>query len=266
DFVLAEALKDVEQVAHRSRQAVEAGDDNDVACLQLFQHPLKGVAVAVRAASLLAVDPLAAGFLQGCELCAQVLFGRADPGISDLHFMAPLVHQLVQQDKRPCFRCQARRACLSSCARGGERRRVACVGISSRRSVCSALASQRSLSLGHAGQGAMVRSSLPCSCSSTQRRSGFLAFRFCAVSFSRRRSTAVSATRAAPAWGLGSPGPWPPATPMARPPPPTFIRPPPKICRSEKSRGDSRKFCRHALPRSCPGTIPFSRRRSLWQG
>ena len=31
--------------------------------------------------------------------------------------MAPLVQQLVQQDKRPCFRCQAKRACLSSCAR-----------------------------------------------------------------------------------------------------------------------------------------------------
>src|SRR5262249_38884461 len=69
---------------------------------------------------------------------------------------------------------------------GEQRRRVACVGISSSRSVCSALASQRSLSLGHAGQGAMVRSSLPCSCSSTHRGSGALECRCGAVSFSRR--------------------------------------------------------------------------------
>src|SRR5262249_25474547 len=68
DVVLAEAFEDVEQVAHRSRQAVEAGDDNDVARLQLFPHPLKGVAGAVRAASLLAINPLAArnrGFFCG---------------------------------------------------------------------------------------------------------------------------------------------------------------------------------------------------------
>src|SRR6516225_9918715 len=57
---------------------------------------------------------------------------------------------------------------------------------------------------------------------------GFLAFRFCAVSFSRRRSTAVSATRAAPAWGLGSPGPWPPRTPHGQAPTPYLYKTPPK--------------------------------------
>ena len=61
-----------------------------------------------------------------------------------------------------------------------------------------------------------------------QRCSGFLAFRFCAVSFSRRRSTAVSATRVAPAWGLGSSGPWPPATPHGQAPTPYLYKTPPK--------------------------------------
>jgi len=56
----------------------------------------------------------------------------------------------------------------------------------------------------------------------------FPAIQFCAVSFSQRRSTAVSATRAAPAWGLGSPGPWPPATPHGQPPTPYLYKTPPK--------------------------------------
>ena len=160
-------------------------------------------------------------------------------------------------------------------------RRVACVGIGSRRGVCSALASQRSLSLGHAGQGAMAPS-----CSRSRyltalgvSRVSMLRSRVCVAAIDRgARSASV---RAVLPWSWrGGPHPLmarpPPPTfirhwrggphpLMARPPPPTFIRPPPKICRSEKSRSDSRKFCRHALPRSCPGTIPFSRRRSLWQ-
>src|SRR5262249_45069821 len=229
DFVLAEALKDVEQVAHRSRQAVEAGDDNDVACLQLFEHPLKGIAVAVRAASLLAVDPLAAGFLQGCELCAQVLFGRADPGISDLHFMAPLVPQLVQHHKRPCFRCQAERACLSSCARGGQRRRIACVGISSSRSAWLALASQAiavAWPCWPRGHGPLELALLV-----LERRSGPLAFRCCAVSFSRRRGERH--TRSASV-GLrsGPPGPGRPLPLMTKGPTPTINKPQLKISRT----------------------------------
>src|SRR5262249_45069819 len=66
--------------------------------------------------------------------------------------------------------------------------RVAARGWRSRR--------RRSLSLGHAGQGAMVRSSLPCSCSSGVRGLS----RFDVAQF-RFRGDAVSATRAAPAWG-----------------------------------------------------------------
>jgi DNA-binding protein H-NS len=38
----------------------------------------------------------------------------------------------------------------------------------------------------------------------------------------------VSATRAAPAWGLGSSGPWPPATPHGQAPTPYLYKTPPK--------------------------------------
>ena len=72
---------------------------------------------------------------------------------------------------------------------------------------------------GHAGQGAMVRSSLPCSCSSGAR--GFSRFDVAQFHF---RAGAVSATRAAPAWGLrsGPPGPGRPLPPDDQGPHPYY--------------------------------------------
>jgi hypothetical protein len=81
-FVLAEAFEDVEQVAHRSRQLVEAGDDDDIARLHFLEHPLQGGPVAVGTALLLAVDPLAAGSFraESCPLrSCSVVLTRAYP-------------------------------------------------------------------------------------------------------------------------------------------------------------------------------------------
>src|SRR5262249_4666875 len=110
DVVLAEAFEDVEEVAHRSCQSVEAGDDDDVSPLHFFQHSLQGGPGIVRTPLFFSVDPLASRFFPGGELPRLLLSRPADSSVSDLHFWLSLLHRFTPQHKRPSFRCQANRA------------------------------------------------------------------------------------------------------------------------------------------------------------
>src|SRR5262245_1965099 len=132
--------------------------------------------------------------------------------------MAPLVHQLVQRNKRPCFRCQAERACLRSCARGGERRRVACVGISSRRSDRCRL---DMLAKGPwSARACLARARAP------NGAWGFPRFNFALFVFHLRAAapTVLGAAGAA----LGAARPWPPPVPPVQGTPLDFLLTPPK--------------------------------------
>jgi hypothetical protein len=66
----------------------------------------------------------------------------------------------------------------------------------------------------------------------------------------------VSATRAAPAWGLGSSGPWPPATPHGQAPTPYLYKTPPKnISNPKNSRVTNPKILEVSAWRAMAGAL-----------
>ena len=107
--------------------------------------------------------------------------------------------------------------------------------------------SGRSL-LGHAGQAPLIRPCSRCSCSSAQRRSGFLAFRCCVVSFSRRRGERHARSASVRLRALG-PG-WPPPGTPGLALPPLLLNTRAKNLYDLKSRRGKPIIIRHPSPKS----------------
>jgi hypothetical protein len=82
---LAQLLGDLEQVAGRARQAVEARDHDHVALARLVEQAGQLRPVALGAGDLLLVDAPAAGLLEHGALQGEVLVVGADPGVADEH-------------------------------------------------------------------------------------------------------------------------------------------------------------------------------------
>src|SRR5262245_29915719 len=80
---LAELVEHVEQVPGRARQAVEAGDHEDVAGLESANHLGQLGSVGLGARYFLLEDLGAAGSHKLCVLSGQVLVAGRDPRISE---------------------------------------------------------------------------------------------------------------------------------------------------------------------------------------
>src|SRR5262249_43628291 len=91
---LADRIDDVEQVPRRAREAVEAGDNQDIAGFQPADHLRQLGPVSLRARGLLFENVAAAGGLQLGDLAGKVLVPRRHPCISESS------HFLVQFRKR----------------------------------------------------------------------------------------------------------------------------------------------------------------------
>lgn len=91
-------LEDVQQVAGRARQAVEACHHQHVAGGEAADRALEAGSVATRAARGLLDDLGAAGRRQRFDLCGEGLVVRRDAGVAVLH--APILHREPAQEKR----------------------------------------------------------------------------------------------------------------------------------------------------------------------
>ena len=96
--VLGDLLENVEQVAGRARQAVEAGHYQHVAGDQAADRALEAGAVASGSAGLLLDDRRAAGRRQRLDLRGERLVVGRYPGVANLH--APVLHKKPAQEKR----------------------------------------------------------------------------------------------------------------------------------------------------------------------
>src|SRR5262249_12314851 len=86
---LADRIDDVEQVAGRAREAIEAGDDKHIAGFQPANHLRQLGPVSLRARDLLFENVAAAGGLQLGDLAGQILVARRHPCISESsHFLS----------------------------------------------------------------------------------------------------------------------------------------------------------------------------------
>src|SRR5262245_15902352 len=78
----------VQQIARRAAQAIEAGDNHRVAFLEPAHELVQLRAIGLRARNLLAVDLDAAGGLEVGDLAGEVLVAGGNPRISDDHFQS----------------------------------------------------------------------------------------------------------------------------------------------------------------------------------
>src|SRR5262249_31922629 len=78
----------VQQIARRAAQAIEAGDNHPVALPQPAPELVQLRAIGLRARNLLAVDLDAAGGLEVGDLAGEVLVAGGNPRISDDHFQS----------------------------------------------------------------------------------------------------------------------------------------------------------------------------------
>jgi hypothetical protein len=82
---LLEGFEDVEQIARGSRQAIHAGDDEQVAGLKPLDHLTKLSAVATRAGGNLGVDRGAADGPKLAQLSGEALLAGAHTRVTDDH-------------------------------------------------------------------------------------------------------------------------------------------------------------------------------------
>jgi hypothetical protein len=100
---LAQPLGDLEQVAGRAGQAVEAVDHDDIALAYLLEQAVQLRPVAPCSRDLLLVDALAAGLFQGGALQREVLVVGADPSIADEHAASSQMPSRKDCFLRPTF-------------------------------------------------------------------------------------------------------------------------------------------------------------------
>lgn len=82
---LPELLGDIEQVAGRARQSVEAVDDDDITVAKMVEQPRQLRPAAVRSRELLFIYPRAPGLAERGALQLEVLVVGRDPCVADQH-------------------------------------------------------------------------------------------------------------------------------------------------------------------------------------
>ena len=85
DVLVVQLIHDLNEVGDAAAEAVEAPDDEGVAWAEGIEEAVELGALAAAAGSVIGVDAVAAGVLQGVDLQLRVLVSGGDAGVAEAH-------------------------------------------------------------------------------------------------------------------------------------------------------------------------------------